>query len=213
MKKYAAAIGDPSRLQAPRVLRGTREASDGKPLPMELQESNGRVHIAVNLGEGKLEQWQDATGGASRDAKGIVHKFNASSAENFRQLTNAFSPLLPAAIPKDARVVNQEKIGDHDAYVVAARIDERTRVRYYFDTASGLLLRRVTIMETPIGPVPQQTDFDDYRDSGGTKFPFLVKVSLVDPWVGSIRRYSEVELGAKIDDSVFSLPAETPPSS
>jgi len=113
----------------------------------------------------------------------------------------------------DARVVAQEKVGDHDTYLVLARPDEKTRERLYFDTASGLLVRRTTIKDTPIGPIPQQTDFEDYRDVGGTKYPFTVKISLVDPWSSSTRHYTDVQLGAKLDDAVFTPPAGNQPSS
>ena len=93
--------------------------------------------------------------------------------------------------------------------VVAARINETTRQRLYFDTTTGLLVRRVVLTRTSIAEIPQQIDFDDYRDVGGARFPFFGKLSLVDPWVGSTRRYSDVQLGAKVDDSVFNPPAES----
>lgn len=204
-KHYAAAMGDASRLGSPRILRGTREGFDGKPLPIEIQESNGRVHVETTMGEAKLEQWWDTKSGASRDSGG-VHKFGDSQAENFRELTSAYSPQVPGAIPKDARVLRKEKVGDHDTILVAASLDGRTHARYYFDAASGLLVRRMIITDGPIGPLPQQTDFEDYRDVGGTKFPFMVRVSLVDPWVSATRHYSDVQLGAKLEDTVFVPP-------
>jgi len=37
----------------------------------------------------------------------------------------------------------------------------------YFDKVSGLLLRMVRYGRTPIGRVPTQIDFADYRDVGG----------------------------------------------
>lgn len=212
IKRYSAAIGDSSRLQAPRLLRGTREGSDGKLMPVELQEANGKVHVAITMPNGKLEQGFDTISGWSRGAKG-VQKFSTVDIENFRELTAAYAPLLPSAIPKTARVVNKETIGDHDTVIVAANVDEKTRARYYFDTTTGLLVRRVIIKDTPAGPVPQQTDFDDYRDVGGTRFPYMVRLSLVDPWTSSTRRYTEVQLGAKIDETVFNPPAGNQPSS
>lgn len=212
VKKYTAALGDASKLQLPRILKGTREGSDGKPLPFELQEATGKAHVILETPNGKLEQASNGTTGWSRNSKG-VQTFNDSEMENFRQLTSAYAPLLPDAIPADARVVGKDKVGDHDVIVVAARINETTRQRLYFDTTTGLLVRRTILTRTSIAEIPQQTDFDDYRDIGGAKFPFFVKLSLVDPWTGSTRRYSDVQLGAKVDDSVFNPPAESRPSS
>jgi hypothetical protein len=58
----------------------------------------------------------------------------------------------------------------------------------------------------PIGQIPQQTDFDDYRDVGGMKLPFVVRVDTIDPRGGATRRYSEIKLNAKVDDSLFAEP-------
>jgi hypothetical protein len=78
--------------------------------------------------------------------------------------------------------------------------------------ASGLLLRRQILTLAPVGEVPQQTDFDDYRDVGRTKFPFFVRVSLMDPWNSATRRYTDVQLGPTVDDKVFSPLPVTPPT-
>ena len=211
VKNYTTALGDVSKLQGARTFKGTREGSDGKPLPMQVDESGTKVHTLVTLGEGSaVEQWYDNTNGASRDGRG-VHKFSDANAEAFRQLTSAYDLVLPSAIPKEGRVF-KDKIGDREVYVVTSRLDETTRQRLYFDTTTGLLVRRLIVRDFPIGPIPQQTDFDDYRDAGGVKYPYMVRVSVVDPFTGSIRRYTDVKLGAKLEDSVFTPPAETPPS-
>jgi hypothetical protein len=212
VKKYTTALGDVSKLQLPRILKGTREGYDGKPLPFELQETTGKAHVILETPNGKLEQAMNGTAGWSRNSKG-VQPFGESEMENFRQLTSAYAPLLPDAIPADARVIGKDKVGDHDVVVVAARINETTRQRLYFDATTGLLVRRLILTRTSIAEIPQQTDFDDYRDVGGAKFPFFVRLSLVDPWTGSTRRYTDVQLGAKLDDSVFNPPAESRPSS
>jgi hypothetical protein len=207
VKHYTAAIGDVTKWDGARILRGTRESSDGKSLPIEIHEAAGRIHVAVTTPNGKVEQWYEGTSGVSRDATG-VHKFDDSQLENVRQLAMAYAPMRPAAIPKDARVAGRETIGDHETIYVTARLDDKTRERLYFDATTGLLLRRVIIRETTIGPIPQQSDFDDYREIDGVKFPFMVRVSLVDPWSSATRRYTAVQLGAKVDDAVFTPPSE-----
>jgi hypothetical protein len=63
VKKYTTALGDVSKLQQPRVLKGTREGSDGKPLPFELQEATGKAHVIVEMPNGKLEQASNGTNG------------------------------------------------------------------------------------------------------------------------------------------------------
>jgi photosynthetic reaction center cytochrome c subunit len=212
VKRYTAAVGDASKLLSAQVLKGTRDNWDGKSSAFTLEESAGKVHITSTTAAGPVEQWVNPVEGWSRDAKG-VRRFNSEQIDTVHQLINAYEPVPPSAIPTDARVVTKEKIGDRETYVVVARLDDTTRERLYFDTTSGLLVRRMVIKDTPIGPIPQQTDYEDYRETGGTKYPFTVKISLVDPFLSSTRHYSEVQLGAKLDEEVFTPPAGSQPSS
>jgi hypothetical protein len=211
-QKYAAAIGDASRLSLPRAFKGTRESSDGKTGPIEGQLSAGKVHIVGQTAFGPTEQVFIGTAGWIKTAKG-TQSMKDEDLSNFQRLTSAYEPLRPDSIPADARVVNTEKIGDHDTVIVSARIDAATRERLFFDATTGLLVRRVILVRLPVGETPIQTDFDDYRDVGGTKFPFYTRVSLADPWTSAARHYSDVQLGATVDDKVFSpLPVTPPPA-
>jgi hypothetical protein len=205
VKRYALQLGNVARLQKPRVLKGTREGFDGKPVPIQIEESRGRLHITSESAGGKVEQILNEKGGWSKDAQG-VHEFPASGLENFREVASAMALTLPSDIPADARVTGRETIENHVTTVVSYRTDKTTRVKLYFDDTTGVLGRRVVLKETPIGIIPQQTDFEEWRDHGDTRFPYLIKTSLVDPWVGSTRHYSEVTLDAKIDESAFAQP-------
>jgi hypothetical protein len=211
VQKYAAAIGDASRLKLPRTLKGTRESSEGKSAPIELQIADGKVHIVGQTPFGPTEQVYIGTAGWIKTSKG-TQEMKEVALEGFRALTEAYEPQRPDAIPADAHAVNVEKIGDHDTVILLGRIDKNTRERLFFDTTTGLLVRRQILTRSPIAEIPVQTDFDDYRDVGGTKFPFYVRISLVDPWNSATRRYSEVQLGAALDDKVFNPLPVTPPS-
>ena len=205
VKKYSEAIGDLAKLQQPRTMKGTRESWDGKPMAIEVQESGERWHITAETPNGRVEQIVNGSGGWSRDAKGPA-PFPPTGVENFRELALLMTPILPPAIPADARVAGKETVGNHETVIVTFRSGEHTRERLWFDTTSGLLVRRLITNETPIGPVPRQAEFDDWRVLDGAMFPFLIKTALADPWVGTTRRYTEVKLGAKLDESVFAAP-------
>jgi hypothetical protein len=211
VQKYAAAIGDATRLKLPRTFKGTRESSEGKTAAFEGQMADGKVHVIGQTPFGPTEQVYVGSAGWIKTDKG-TKEMAPPALEGFRVLTSAYEPLRPDSIAADARVVNTDKIGDHDTVIVTAKIDSTRRQRLFFDTTSGLLLRRVILTLSPVGEIPEQTDFDDYRDVGGTKFPFYTRVSLVDPWTGATRRYSEVQIGAPVDDKVFSPLPVTPPS-
>jgi hypothetical protein len=205
--KYAAAIGKPQRaLWESRRLTGTREGSDGKPLPLVVEEAPGMAHATVTTPTETMEQAATPAAGWTRNAKG-ARPLSEAEVAIFNSLANSYAPLLPESIPADARVVRRVTEGGRDVYVVVFRTDPGTRERLELDTTSGLLVRRVTLVDTPVGVTPQQADFDDWRDvGGGVKYPFTVKVSPVDARLGSTRHYTEVRLGAHVDEKAMEMP-------
>jgi hypothetical protein len=60
--------------------------------------------------------------------------------------------------------------------------------------------------------IPQQTDFDDYRDVDGLRLPFTITIAYADPGTPPIiRRFAEVKLNVPVDDSKFLKPTAPKP--
>src|SRR5580658_3150788 len=78
-------------------------------------------------------------------------------------------------------------------------------VTLFFDKQTGLLVRELRYSETPIGRVPTQIDFSDYRDVNGIKLPFRLAYVWLDGR-DSIT-LSEIKTNVKIDDDKFGRPA------
>jgi hypothetical protein len=92
-----------------------------------------------------------------------------------------------------ARVIGREPLDGKDAFVLRIREDDDTSQTYYFDAATGLLRRQIVMRQTVLGPDPEQTDFEEYRDVGGVKVPFVVKTSYIDDnHLGTTRKLTEV---------------------
>jgi outer membrane lipoprotein-sorting protein len=98
-----------------------------------------------------------------------------------------------------------EKVGDHEAYFVVGRREEKTPVRLYFDEQSGLLLRLVRFGETPLGRLPTQIDYADYREVGGVRIPF--RWTLARPGGRFTIQLTEVKQNVAVDDAKFEKPA------
>jgi hypothetical protein len=104
-------------------------------------------------------------------------------------------------------VTSIAKINGRDAYCVnASRADAPDQ--YYFDTQSGLLLRVSTQIDSPLGAIPQDTDYEDYRGVSGVKAPYVVRV--VRPDGESTYKWEQVQANVAIDDSRFDKPVEKP---
>jgi hypothetical protein len=74
----------------------------------------------------------------------------------------------------------------------------------YFDQDSGLLVRMVRYGRSPIGRVPTQVDYGDYREVNGIKMPFR----LLFAWLGGrdAIQLSDVRTNVEIDPAKFGRP-------
>ena len=69
---------------------------------------------------------------------------------------------------------------------------------------SGLLQRMVRYADTPMGRMPTQIDYADYRDAGGAKTPF--RWTLSRPNGRFTIQISEIRTNVPIDDARFRKP-------
>ena len=105
----------------------------------------------------------------------------------------------------DLRVGFPDTIDGHDVEVVQGRGPRNLLITLYFDKQSGLLVREIRYGRTPIGRVPSQVDYSDYRDVNGIKFPFQYKFS----WLDGRDNYqlTDVKLNVAIEASRFGKPS------
>jgi hypothetical protein len=105
----------------------------------------------------------------------------------------------------DTRVGYPDTIDGHDVLVVQGRGPRNLLVTLYFDKQSGLLVREIRFGRTPIGRVPSQVDYSDYRAVDGIKFPFQYKFQ----WLDGRDNYqlTDVKVNVPIEDSRFGKPS------
>ncbi len=104
----------------------------------------------------------------------------------------------------DLRVGPPATIDDKDVTAVQGNGPNGTLATLYFDDASGLLLRMVRHGRSPIGRVPTQVDYSDYRDVGGIKFPFRWTYAWLDG--RDHFEFSDVKLNVPVDPAKFGEP-------
>jgi photosynthetic reaction center cytochrome c subunit len=105
----------------------------------------------------------------------------------------------------DLRVGFPDNIDGKDVEVVQGRGPRGLLVTLYFDKNSGLLVREIRYGRTPIGRVPSQVDYSDYRAVDGIKFPFEYKFQWLDG--RDTYKLTSVKVNAPVDDSRFGKPA------
>lgn len=110
----------------------------------------------------------------------------------------------------DLRVGPSAVIDDKDVTVIQGNGPNGTLATLYFDDTSGLLVRMVRLGRSPIGRVPTQVDYSDYRDVGGIKFPFHWTFAWLDG--RDSFEFSDVKVNVPIDAAKFGRPnIATPP--
>ena len=75
----------------------------------------------------------------------------------------------------------------------------------YFDRQTGLLLRELRYSDTPIGRVPTEIDFADFRDVNGIKLPFRISYVWLDGRDSIV--LNEIKTNVPIDEAKFGRPA------
>ena len=208
INKYIEAIGGQARINRLKTFatKGTR-VSGGFSGPYETEQS------APDMGyewfatpNGKLERAISGFRGWEKSPDGI-REFVGEQVADEKMSLQLFINLRLRDQYSQLTVAGRDKLGDRDVFIVrATRLDHR-RELLYFDVANGLLWRRVSYTQTMIGIIPQQVDFDDYRDVEGVNFPFKVTAATVDPRSPiTTRTLQEVKTNVPVPESTFAKP-------
>ncbi|HJR07981.1 MAG TPA: c-type cytochrome [Pyrinomonadaceae bacterium] len=211
LQKYVDAVGGRAALAKIQttVLKGMREASQNRNWPMEVTlKGADKLSIVVNAPQGVISQALSGAQGWIKNPRGL----HAASAEELATLQTAALMYAPVKIkePFSALAFNgRGKVGERDAWVLRSTATDGTVTRYLFDAENGLLLRQVVLTPTMLTPIPEQIDFEDYRDVNGVKLPFTIRVSEIDTFFSSTRKFAEIKQNVPVDDAQFQMPAAT----
>jgi hypothetical protein len=99
----------------------------------------------------------------------------------------------------------QTSIEDKTVNIIQGTGDGGSRFKLYFDEKTGLLTRQVRYADTPIGIVPTQVDYSDYRDVAGVKLPFHTVITWTDGQ--SDIQLTDVQANVAIDAAKLAKPA------
>jgi outer membrane lipoprotein-sorting protein len=112
----------------------------------------------------------------------------------------------------DWRVGFPDTIEGRDVQVVQGKMaTDGLPVQLFFDSDSGLLVRMVRYVETPVGRAPTEIDYSDYREVAGVgvKMPFRWAMTWTDG--RATTELTEVQSNVSIDASKFAKPATAVP--
>jgi hypothetical protein len=211
--KYVAAIGGQANIDKvqSRTLKGSSTNGPGNPIPFEIyQAPPNKFYILATLGQGTVERGFDGTVGWEKSPRG-VRELDPIEIWRLQNSLNLWGNLKLKEQYTRLRTIGREKVGERDAYVILANRGDTDAERLFFDVETGLLLRRITYLRTMVGTIPEQFDFEDYRDVDGVKLPFTIRISTIEAGNPvTVRTFSEMKLNAPGDASKFKMPSPPP---
>src|ERR1041384_5182917 len=212
INKYITAIGGQANVDKVQSRTSKLAASYGRGNPINLdvyQAPPNKFYMRTTLEQGVFERGFDGQVGWEKSPRG-VRQLNSVEVWRMQNSINLFGNLNFKQYTR-LRTVGRDKVGDRDAYVVLANRSDTDLERLFFDVETGLLLRRITYLRTMLAIIPEQFDFEDYRDVDGVKLPFTIRVSSIEAGNPvATRTFSEMKLNTPVDETKFKMPAATP---
>ncbi len=156
--------------------------------------------VATKYGEYVVTEGFDGKTAWKRGNKDVI-ELKTDEIEQIKRESQIFAnPNLKVIYPKmEFRFV--DKLDGREVYMVSATTAENQRERLYFDTQTGLLVRRISGTPTILGFFQYQVDYTDYKDFGGVKLPTVIKFAV--PNISWTRKVLEVKNNVPIDDAKF----------
>jgi photosynthetic reaction center cytochrome c subunit len=188
------------------VLKARREASQNRNWSNEITLANpDKFLVVANTARGTIRQIVNGDKGWSvngTNARPLTPAETLIAKHSWNELFN----VVKVKPSQGMRLRGTEKVGDREAYVIENATDTKTD-RYYFDSQTGLLLRKITLNKTVIMPFPEQLDFEDYRDVDGVKMPFTIRYSAIDTYDSWTRTFTEIKRNVAVEDTSFVIPS------
>jgi photosynthetic reaction center cytochrome c subunit len=103
------------------------------------------------------------------------------------------------------RTLQPATIDDKECDTVQGNGPGRVFVTLYFDKQTGYLVRTVRFAASPIGRMPTQVDYADYRDVNGVKIPFKYTFAWLDG--RDAFQLNSVRVNLPIDSAKFAKPS------
>lgn len=208
LDKYVAAIGGAdanARITSRRWKGAITPTGGGRALGFDVVEAApDKMRATVTGDQGTSRQGVDGDTVWSADVQGSVHGETGFEAIRIRRLADFHRNEKLDVLDPTLAVTGVQAMNGGRAFVLQGTLPNTQIERLYFDTESGLLVRRMTLSPTSFGLLPEQMDFEDYRAVGGVKLPFLIRRST--PSFSNTQKYEEITLNVPVDASIFKRP-------
>jgi hypothetical protein len=210
LDKYLAAVGGADAVQKvrTRIQTGNIEVSDKKfPIEIYSQAPDERVSTAHMGPASSVTAYNGETGWLS--TPNGVRQMNSTEQQAASIDAQLYFPVWLSRAYQDFKVSPGEEIDGKPTYLVSAISKDELPLRLYFDQQSGLLLRLIRYVETPLGRNPTEIDYSDFRVTDGIKIPY--RWTLARPNGRFTIQIDNVKQNVPVGEKLFVMPAPQEP--
>ena len=207
MDKYLQAMGGMDALAkiSSRVEKGSVVGADGRKTPVDIYEKGSDKRVMItHTANGDRSTGYNGSSGWTVGGNGAPRDMAALDLEGAQLEDDLYLATHVKQMYSQWRAGRPDKINDKDVYVLNGTAQGHVPVRLYIDQQSGTLLRMMYFTETPVGRLPAQVDFSDYREQDGVKVPY--KMVMARPGTKTTLVLDQVQQNGGVDDSKFTKP-------
>jgi photosynthetic reaction center cytochrome c subunit len=213
LENYLKAVGGTAALAkiTSRVAKGSVTAFGDQHLAVDIyaKAPDKRISVMHTKDGESVTAYNGTVGWLS--VPGRVHVMNTQ--ESFGAKMDA-----DFAFPADVRAMYTkwetkpgEKIDGKDTWLVIGQKEGEPPLRLYLDQKTGLLVRLIRYVDSPLGYNPTQIDYADYRSADGIKVPY--RWTVARPGNRFTIQVEQMQQNVAVDDAKFVAPPPPPPAS
>jgi len=140
---------------------------------------------------------------------GRVHIMNAQESFGAKMDADLLFPVNVKGLYTKWETKPGEKIDGQETWLVIGEKEGEPNLRLYLDQKSGILLRLVRYVDSPLGYLPTQIDYADYRSVDGVKVPY--RWTVARPGNHFTIQLEQLQQNVAVDDGKFVPPPPPPP--
>ena len=188
-------------------MKGTWLTSNGITLGYEVyQAAPNKIYTVLNTPkQGMIERGFDGQIGWEKSLQGL-RDLQGREAFLLKRYPDLFKDIKLQGQFTRISYGGKDKIDGKEVIVLRGLGIDGKGERLFFDAITGLLVRRITSTPTVVGLIPEQVDYEDYRDVDGLKLPFTIRISSIDSFFSSTRKFTEIKLNVPVDEAKFNKP-------
>ena len=204
LDRYVQALGGAEALTkiTTRSAKGSRIGADGVLVPEEVhQKAPDKILTVTSYPNVVFSNGFNGTAGWAHSSRDGATPLPEQLLVQIKRDAVFYKELKIEELYSSLTVLGRASVREADAYVVQATPVNGPVEKLFFDVATGLLVRRYMESDTPLGKLPLQMDYEDYREINGIKQPFMIHWSMPGRIWG--RKIDEIKQNVQLDDARF----------